>query len=62
MEPADPIELLSRLDADAIAWRLDDLEHQAKALRVLLRSARARENAAARRQSAQERKGVPDAA
>jgi hypothetical protein len=43
--PADPIRLVRDLDADAIAARLVELEAEASALRVLLRSARARENA-----------------
>jgi hypothetical protein len=50
MRPAtDPTVLVNNLDADAIEARLEELEAQAKALRVLLRSARARD--AARRRA-----------
>jgi hypothetical protein len=44
----DPLELLRRLDSATLCQRLDALESEAQALRVLLRSARARENAARR--------------
>jgi len=37
-----PTELIDSLDAEAIAARLDELGREARALRVLLRSARAR--------------------
>jgi hypothetical protein len=53
MSPDELTALLSTLDADAIQDRLDDLERQAKALRVLLRSARAREGAKKRKAAAQ---------
>lgn len=43
----DPVELVDTLDADAIAARLDDLDRQSSALRVLLRAARARERRSA---------------
>jgi hypothetical protein len=39
----DPVELLRSLDADALQARLERLQAEADALRVLLRSARARE-------------------
>jgi hypothetical protein len=39
----DPAALVDSLDAEAIRERLDVLERQAKALRVLLRAALARE-------------------
>jgi hypothetical protein len=42
---ADPVALLESLDPEAIAARLDELEREAQALRVLLRSARARQGA-----------------
>ncbi len=38
-----PTELVNGLDPDLIAERLDELDREAKALRVLLRSARARQ-------------------
>jgi hypothetical protein len=41
----DPTGIIKTLDADAIAARLIELDAEASALRVLLRSARARENA-----------------
>jgi hypothetical protein len=41
--PTDPVRLLDALDADAIAARLQELDREARALRVLLRSARARQ-------------------
>jgi hypothetical protein len=37
--PADPVELVHQLDADAIQQRLVDLDHERDALRVLLRAA-----------------------
>jgi hypothetical protein len=37
-----PADLLDSLDPDAIAARLDELDRESRALRVLLRSARAR--------------------
>jgi hypothetical protein len=43
--PTDLIRAVAELDADCIATRLDELEAEARALRVLLRSARARDNA-----------------
>jgi hypothetical protein len=42
---ADPVGFVRTLDADAIAARLAEIEAEASALRVLLRSARARERA-----------------
>lgn len=47
----DPTALLAQLTADQILARLDALEAEARSLRVLLRSIRARERAAARRAS-----------
>jgi hypothetical protein len=47
--PDDPVTLLSHLPADAIRARMDELEAEQRALRVLLRSALARERALARR-------------
>jgi hypothetical protein len=41
--PTDPAKLLDNLDANAIQKRLDDMEREERALRVLLRSARARQ-------------------
>ena len=41
--PSDPAKLLAILDANAIQRRLDELDREARALRVLLRSARARQ-------------------
>ncbi len=43
--PHDALGLLKALDADSIAARIAELEAEASALRVLLRSARARQNA-----------------
>jgi hypothetical protein len=40
---ADPVALLNALSADAIERRVHELHHEEVALRVLLRSARARE-------------------
>lgn len=51
MDTTDPIALLERLDPDAIAARLEEIEREGKALRVLLRSARARQNSAGRRKA-----------
>jgi hypothetical protein len=47
---ADPVALIDGLDADAIAARLDQLGRQTKALRLLLRAARARQQAQKRAQ------------
>jgi hypothetical protein len=55
--PTDPVAIIDTLDADAIAERLEQLDRERDALRVLLRSARARQRAAARRQPAPEREG-----
>jgi hypothetical protein len=41
--PTDPTALVESLDAEAIRARLADLDRQARALRVLLRAARARQ-------------------
>ena len=46
----DPVELLRELTADAIQERLLSVEAEADALRVLLRSARARERRDERKQ------------
>jgi hypothetical protein len=48
----DPLKLVNTLDANAIASRLEELDAERAALRVLLRSARARETAARRREKA----------
>jgi hypothetical protein len=40
--PADPLALLAALDPEQIRARLDTLEREARALRVLLRSTMAR--------------------
>jgi hypothetical protein len=45
-EQLDATALVDSLDAAAISARLDELDREAKALRVLLRAARARERAA----------------
>jgi hypothetical protein len=37
--PDDPVELVRQLDAEAIRNRLDDLDREREALRVLLRVA-----------------------
>ncbi|HEV3340502.1 MAG TPA: hypothetical protein VG125_09095, partial [Pirellulales bacterium] len=39
----DPAKMLDTLDADAISERLAELDRQSRALRVLLRAARARQ-------------------
>jgi hypothetical protein len=46
---ADPIAVLHSLTSEQIVARLDELEEEARGLRVLLRSIKARERAAARR-------------
>jgi hypothetical protein len=46
----DPLSFVKTLDPDAIASRLAELDAEASALRVLLRSARARENALRRQE------------
>jgi hypothetical protein len=46
---ADPVALVDALDPDAIAARLDEIDRESKALRVLLRAARARRAAEQRR-------------
>jgi hypothetical protein len=43
---SDPRSVVSALNADAISARLDELDGEAEALRVLLRAARARERSA----------------
>jgi hypothetical protein len=53
--PADPLDFVKTLDAEAIASRIAQLDAEASALRVLLRSARARETAL-RRQERKEAK------
>jgi hypothetical protein len=47
--PTDPTTLLRTLDPEQIARRLDELDAEAKALRVLLRAVRARKQAQRRR-------------
>jgi hypothetical protein len=47
--PADPVSLIERIDPDAIRERLADLDRQTRALRVLLRSALARQRVTKRR-------------
>ncbi|HYV35512.1 MAG TPA: hypothetical protein VE988_07405 [Gemmataceae bacterium] len=47
--PTDPLDFVRGLDADTIAKKISELEREAKALRVLLRSARARQSAEQRR-------------
>jgi hypothetical protein len=37
--PADPVELVRQLDAEAIRHRLDNLDRERAALQVLLRAA-----------------------
>lgn len=62
--PADPMALLKSLSADAISARLDELDQERDALRVLLRSARVRERHRARddklRREREKAKGTPD--
>jgi hypothetical protein len=48
-EITDPMALLRSLDVETIEARLDALNREQSALRVLLRSARARQRAASRR-------------
>jgi len=43
MNPTDPATLIQHLDSAAILARLAELDREARALRVLLRAARARE-------------------
>jgi hypothetical protein len=52
--PTDPVALVQSLDPDQIARRLEALAAEERALRVLLRSARAREQALRRRQRREE--------
>jgi hypothetical protein len=59
MNSTNPVALLESLDADAIAARLDELEREAQALRVLLRSARARQGAK-KRAEAHPAAGLPE--
>jgi hypothetical protein len=60
--PTDPVSIVKTLDADAIQARLDALDAEASALRVLLRSARARQNAQRRaRRPASTEEGRRDA-
>jgi hypothetical protein len=47
--PTDPATLIEQLDAEAIRARLAEMDRQSRALRVLLRSAVARQRAASRR-------------
>jgi hypothetical protein len=53
--PPDLTTLVKSLDADAIAHRLEELVAEEQAVRVLLRSARAREQAQRRRQQREDR-------
>jgi hypothetical protein len=55
--PTDPVSIVKTLDADAIAARLAELDSEASALRVLLRSARAREQALRRCQQREDMVG-----
>jgi hypothetical protein len=48
----DPIRFVETLSADALVERLDQLDREKDAIRVLLRSVRARQSAANRRQAA----------
>jgi hypothetical protein len=48
----DPLALLDRLSAEEIRNRIDRLDAEQRALRVLLRSVLARERALAKRQEA----------
>jgi hypothetical protein len=57
--PVNAVELINSLDPGAIEDRLNELDREAQALRVLLRSARAREGAA-RRRTATSPGGGPD--
>lgn len=59
--PSDPVSIVNTLDADSIAKRIAELDAEASALRVLLRSARARENAQRRRGTSPAKEGRPDA-
>jgi hypothetical protein len=52
--PPDPVSIVKMLDADAIEARLAELDAEATALRVLLRSARAREAVLRRRHRREE--------
>jgi hypothetical protein len=54
----DAVALVQQLDPDAIRRRLDELDAEASALRVLYRSARARQSAARRRPPVAEPEGV----
>ena len=47
--PPDAVALIESLDPEAIRNRLAELDRQSRALRVLLRSAMARQHAASRR-------------
>lgn len=57
----DLVTLISSLSADALVRRLDEIDREASALRVLLRAVRAREQANRRQQRApqQQREEVP---
>jgi hypothetical protein len=55
----DPRGVVSALNAAAISARLDELDSEAEALRVLLRAARARERAVAKTRPP---KGKPEVA
>jgi hypothetical protein len=50
--PADVLALVDGLDSDQIRERLDALEREASALRVLCRAARARERMVRRQEAA----------
>jgi hypothetical protein len=49
--PTDPVTLVQSLDSKQIAARLEELAAEQDALRVLFRSARARERAQRQRQA-----------
>jgi hypothetical protein len=60
MPSTDPIAFVDELDPDVIRERLDDLDRQSRALRVLLRAALARRRYGSHDQ-ALEREGAGDA-
>jgi hypothetical protein len=61
MTGTDPIKFVESLDIENLRARLEHLDREGRALRVLLRSALARESAARRRQVAPARKGAAHA-
>jgi hypothetical protein len=54
----DPVALLAGLTAEQVRDRLDALDAEARALRVLLRSLQARDRAALRRRPEEVRRGA----